>query len=113
MESAQHPKLDLEKQVSNIVPDEDLARIITKPHEDHLSDTSSERIASHAAAKEIEKEAGTTSTAPPTAPEGPPVEDEPVYPSNKKLVPIMGSLYLSFFLIALVCSLPFPPSPAW
>ena len=29
-------------------------------------------------------------------------EAEPEYPSNKKLIPIIGSLYFSFFLVALV-----------
>ena len=29
-------------------------------------------------------------------------EEEPEYPSNKKLIPIVLSLYLSFFLVALV-----------
>lgn len=30
-------------------------------------------------------------------------EEEQPYPTNKKLIPIVCSLYLSFFLVALVC----------
>lgn len=31
-------------------------------------------------------------------------ENEKKYPSTKALIPIMGGIYLAFFLVALVCS---------
>ena len=96
MESAQHPKLDLEKQVSNIIPEE-MEKVLAKPS--HSAATSSTTPVPHVAPSIPEKE---EERAKGTAAETPAVEEEPVYPSKKKLIPIMGSLYLSFFLIALV-----------
>lgn len=93
MESAQNPKLDLEKQVSNIVQEE-MVKVISKP--EHSSDISSTLSSHHVAGHDAEKDRPTEAL------QQTPTEEEPVYPSNKKLIPIMGSLYLSFFLIALV-----------
>ena len=95
---AENANLDLEKRVSNDA-------IVKKISNAHIADSSSDHASTSDAEKsnvsDIEKGKEEKKDGPQTAYGND--EDDYEYPSNKKLVPIMGGLYLAFFLVALVC----------
>ena len=94
MDAAENPNLDLEKHTSNVVPSS-LEKKQSKPQITH---TSSDPPSS--ANTDIEKSTADKKTDEPQHYVD--EEEEPEYPSTKKLIPIIGSVYLAFFLIALV-----------
>ena len=94
---AENPNLDLEKTASHVLPPA-LEKTDSKP----IVDSSSEH-----ASISTDPEKGARD--PPAGPQTVHGNEEPEYPSTKKLIPIVGSLYMAFFLVALVSSLTLSP----
>lgn len=110
--AAENPNLDLEKTAS---PYKTEHHLFDDPQHDRKDESKTDHKSGHSGRAstsdtdlDIEK-AGGAATADGkeqedagSQTESP--EEEPEYPSNKKLIPIIASLYFSFFLVALVCS---------
>lgn len=99
MEAAENPNLDLVKTASNIIePD-----ILKKESRSEIRETSSEPSSTKTDTEKEEVKQEKKNDEQPQTVFG---DEEPEYPTKKKLIPIITSLYLAFFLVALVRSYP-------